>query len=212
MAAGRVAGRIQPVLVHAVFLGMQPEPAARAQHLLHDLFHRHLGTEVVVDHRQRDAGVDPGGREEGEVLLVERAPVAAMDEHHAAAVALARGEEVDRLPRLIAVAQVEMARHGAARALRGLAPASEVLRVVGDQVAVVVLTSEDRAIGSVHPRFSRQSPIASWPGRSENENKTASPLDSSCNGAHEGTTKVSRGSKSNLSFPITAVPWPSTTE
>src|SRR2546427_8800848 len=88
---------VQPVLVYAVLLGMQPQPAARAQHLAHDLLHRHLRAEVVVHHRERDAGVDPGWGQEREVPLVERAPVAAVDEHHAGAVALRSEEHTSEL-------------------------------------------------------------------------------------------------------------------
>ena len=66
--------------------------------------------------------------------------------------------------------------------------------------------------GAFIPRFSRHRPIASWPGRSEKENSTVSSFASSCSGVQDGTTKVSRGSKSKLSPPIVALPVPSTTE
>ena len=67
------------------------------------------------------------------VLLVERAPVAPMNEHHAAAVALARRENVHGLPGRIAVAQVEVAGHGRAGVPGVARPALEVALVIRDQ-------------------------------------------------------------------------------
>src|SRR5881394_3190108 len=99
-----------------------------------------------------------------------------------------------------------MARHRRACALRAFRPAREVLRMVRDQLAVVVELAE------VHPRFSLHRPIASWPGRSENENSTVSPLVAILTGTQDGTTKVSRGSKAKLSVPMVTWPPPSTTE
>src|SRR2546427_9052620 len=164
---------------------------------------------VVVHHRERDAGVDPGGGQEREVLLVERAPVAAVDEHHAGAVALARREEIERLARHVAVAALEIAGHGAARAHRALAPAREELRMLRHQLAVVVFPAE--RIRRVHPRFSLHSPMASCPGRSENENSTVAPFASNRSGVQEGATKVSRASYSKVSSPTCTRPSPSTT-
>src|SRR2546423_13141594 len=212
MPARGMAADVQPVLVHAVILGMPPEPATRAQHLLHDVVHRNLRTEVVIDHGQRYAAVDQGRRKEGEITLVERAPVAAVDEHEAAAVAFARREEVHRLARHVAVAQIQVAGHRAARTRRGFLPTREVLSVVRNQLAVVVFLVQEKLARRVHPRFSLHSPIASCPGRSEKEKSTVWSLASISSGAQEGTTNVSRGSKSNRSAPIFALPAPSTTE
>ena len=169
-----------------------------------------LRAEVVVDHRERHAGVDPGGREEGEVLLVERAPVAAVDEHHAAAVALARREEVDGLAR--------HARRSAGRGgrswccARAPKPRPSARSTAGDRepargccTAWRGAPCRERSSIPPHHFLSRHSPMASWPGRSEKENSTVSPFASSCSGAQDGTTKVSRGSNSNFSFPMTAV-------
>src|SRR5207344_1212669 len=209
----RMAGNVQPPAVDAELLGVQPQPAAGAQHLPHDLVDRHLRAEVVVHHRDGDAGLDPRRREEREVLLVERAPVAAVDEHHARAVAAARRKEVDRLPRHVAIAAVELAVERGTGARRGIRPAREVLRVVGHQRPVVVLRFEARLVEDhAHARCSRHSPIASWPGRSENENSTVSSFASSSSGTHEGTTKASRGPNSKDSPPALARPRPSTTE
>src|SRR5262245_58137230 len=143
------------------------------------------------------------------VLLVERAPVAAVDEHQTGAVALGRREQVELLPRHLAVGQVELRAQRAARVRRRLGPAREELRVIGNQLAVVVELAEGRALRSVHPRFSLNRPMASWPGRSENENSTVSLRASSSSGIHDGTTKMSRGSKSKLCPAIFARPPPS---
>src|SRR5688572_23580018 len=207
-----MAGDVQPVLVHAVLLGVQPQPAARAQHLAHDRLHADARAQVVVHHGERNAGVDQGRRQEREVLLVEGAPVAAVNEHQAAAVALARREKIDGLAGLLAVGAVEVARHGGARPRGGLGPARHELRVLGDQLAVVVQLAEGRLLWRVHPRFSLHSPIASCPGRSEKEKSTVSSLASSTSGYQEGTTNVSRGSKEYRSWPMVTLPVPSTTE
>ena len=93
-----------------------------------------------------------------------------------------------------------------ARLLRALRPAREILRVVRNQLAVVIELAE------VHPRFSFHSPMASCPGRSENENSTVSLVVWMLTGTQDGATKVSRGSKSNVSAPMVTRPPPSTTE
>src|SRR6185295_4205887 len=131
-------------------------------------------------------------------------------EHHAAAVALARRKDVDRFAGLVAVAAIEVAGHRRAGARRRLRPARQVLRMVLDQDAVVVLARKER--GVVHPRLSRQMPSASCAGRSENENSTHSGSPSRRSGCHDGTTNVSFGSKSKTASPIRARPLPSTTE
>jgi len=86
------------------------------------------------------------------------------------------------------------------------AQAREVLRMVGNQLAVVVELAEDHFVRRVHPRFSLHKPIASWPGRSEKEKSTVSPDVCTLTGTHDGTTNVSRGSNSKLSVPIGDAP------
>ncbi len=213
MAAGRVACHVESVLVHAVVLGVQPEPAARAQYLPNDLLHADLRAQVVVDDGERDAAVDQGRGEIGEIALVERTPVAAMDEHEAATVAFASREQVHRFSQHVAVAQVQVRSHPVTRQLRFLGPAREVLPMIGNELPVVVQARKlGRVDGSHPPRRSRQSPIASCPGRSENENRTHSLCVWKLTGIQEGTTKVSRGSNSNFLPPMPTVPAPSTTE
>src|SRR5258706_267706 len=95
-------------------------PAPGMQHLAHDALDGTLGEEVVMDHRERDARIAPRRREKGKVLLVERPPVAAMDENEAGAVALARRKEIDRFAGRVAVAALQIAAECRARLLRAL--------------------------------------------------------------------------------------------
>ena len=87
------------------------EPGHRGAHLADQLVHVDGRDEGVVDDRHEDAGGLERARDEAEVLLVERTPVAAVDEDvdRPGTVTLWQ-EHVERLPGVRAVAKVEPGR------------------------------------------------------------------------------------------------------
>jgi hypothetical protein len=90
-----------------------------------------------------------GRREPREHRLVERSPVAAVDEDERAA-RRERGKEVDAVPRIGPVRHVDLALEGAAHVRGILLPAREEGGMLGHQRAVVVLALDEivgRAMG-----------------------------------------------------------------
>ena len=175
---------------------------------------RDARAQVVVDDRERHAGVDPGRREEGEVLLVERAPVAAVDEHHAAAVALARGEDVDALAGLLAVARGRGSRSWCcARAPKPRPSARSTADGRGPARGCCTRRLR-KLVRRVHPLlFAPQAHALPAPGRSEKENSTA--LDPRLAAATDARTarRTCRAARTrNSAPPMRTRPLPSTTE
>ena len=126
------------------------QPAGRGMDLGDDAVEALLRREGVADERDVDApGERPFG-DEGEQLLRAVLPVAAVDEHEHRAVA-PRGEVVDAVALVLAVAQVHAFRvlrpqPGAARF-----PVGDDLRAVLDRGAVVVRGIQRRSVhASVH--------------------------------------------------------------
>src|SRR5581483_3753742 len=124
------------------------EPCDRGAHPPDQLVHVDRREEAVVDHGDEGAERLERAGHEAEVGLVERHPVAAVDEEvdGRRAAALRRQEEVDRLPGPGPVTEVEPDRQRGPgpRALRG--PARQVLGVAGDLAAVVVLAIQRLAV------------------------------------------------------------------
>ena len=109
MAAGRVAGYVDPFGIAVVLGDVLVDPDDRAPHLVDDVCYAHLRAEIVIgqhygsasrDHRPGDVGVD---------VLVKRAPVATVNEHvHRCALARG-GKDIERLPWRVPVRHVDLA-------------------------------------------------------------------------------------------------------
>ena len=85
-------------------------PGHRAAALVDDRRDRHVGTQVVVDDGDGEAGGDERGCDERVIGLVERAPVAAVNEQQRSARGSGGQEQIQRFLRPAAVAQVAQRR------------------------------------------------------------------------------------------------------
>ena len=94
--------------------------ATARRHCVDDRRDRHVGAQVVIDDRDRVASRHERPGDEREVALVERPPVAAVQEHERSARVARRQEQVERLLRARSVAQVELRRERRARLRRRL--------------------------------------------------------------------------------------------
>ncbi|MNN36491.1 hypothetical protein D3C81_1503900 [compost metagenome] len=141
-------GGEQPMRVMPQLAGLPVQPRHAAQHLPHDVGHRHRRHQRIVDHGHRHAQRRQHAGDETVVALVERAVVAAVDEHqqrrrHAVICHGRRREIVQRLilrmPRArIGIAQVRDQATAPAHPRRPFAPARHMRRVVRHVGAVVV--------------------------------------------------------------------------
>jgi hypothetical protein len=138
-----VSGDEEALGIAAEARGMPVHPGDRGAALAHQFVHVDGGDERVVDdHGGRARGTE-GARDEAEVGLVERAPIAAVDEHlDRRGAGPRREEDVERLRGRRPVGEVEPAREIPPRrgALAGIA--GEVRRGVGHLAAVVVFPIE----------------------------------------------------------------------
>ena len=97
------------------------EPRHRRAHLPDELVHVDRGNERVVDDGDEHRGRLESARDEAEVLLVERPPVAAVDEHVDGPGTATLGEEhVERLAGLGSVPEVQA--RGSVSRVRALSP------------------------------------------------------------------------------------------
>ena len=96
MGTGGMPGHHDAAPVDAELRHVAVKPSHRAQHLPHHFLDRGCRGEAVVGHGHGDSGADEGRREEGKIPLVQRAPVAAMDENQQRRVRHASGVEVER--------------------------------------------------------------------------------------------------------------------
>ena len=132
MSAGRVAGDVQPVVRRAEVAAVAVQPRPGLEDLAHDVLHGHGGTQRIVDHRHGNAGFGERARNERVLALVQRAPIAAMDEHQQPAARTFGAEHVELFHRVAAVGQVQVALQSGTGLFGALAPAFEVLGVFGN--------------------------------------------------------------------------------
>ncbi len=150
MSSGRMTGEQQPLGRNAVSRAVGAKPPDGFARLLDDARNPDRGAQVVVHHGDADPALDPRIGDERMVTLVERAPVAAVDEQERAA-RLARREQVDGLswPRPIAHVQARLEALARSRAVGG--PAREPLRVIRERRPVVVLALDEFRRERAHP-------------------------------------------------------------
>ena len=143
MPARRVPADDDAVGVRAVRGAFAREPRHRAPGLVDDRRDRHVGAQVVIDDRDRVAARHERRRDEGKIALVEHPPVAAVEEQERAFRARRRQEEVQRLLRAGAEAQVQLGRQRRPRLRRSLGEMREPARVVRNRGAVVVAALDE---------------------------------------------------------------------
>jgi len=146
MAAGRMAAADDAAAVEVIARRMAVQPCMRPQHLPDQRFHRHRGDERIVGDRHADAGFDQWRSQPREVRLVERAPIAAVQEHEERRSRRGRRKEVELLGRRVAVGDVAEHRGAAAHRGRLVGPAREDAGGVGDRRAGVVFAIEPGGI------------------------------------------------------------------
>jgi hypothetical protein len=81
VAAGGMPADDNPLGVRAVPVALARDPRDGATAFVDDRRDGHGRAKIVVDHRHRVAARDERPRDEREIALVERAPVAAVQEH-----------------------------------------------------------------------------------------------------------------------------------
>ena len=142
MAARRMAGQMNPRPVTTQRWQFAVKKTQRRADIRGDCRHPLRRRKPVAQHRHSD----PGGNEQrcdmAEMLLVQRLPVAAMNEGQHRCVALRGRKEIQPLPRIIAIGQVEIdgempARLGAARR-----PAVDIGGMIRHHRPVVILGIE----------------------------------------------------------------------
>ena len=103
MPAGRVAVDQHP-LPEAL-----PQEHAGAPDLLDDVADGDDRTQIIARHRDGDAAAVEAARHVAEIRWIERAPIAAMDEdRQRSRLARLRQEEIERLPRRVAIGEAEL--------------------------------------------------------------------------------------------------------
>jgi hypothetical protein len=121
-------------------------PGHGVPHLAHDLVHGHTGSERIVDHGHGMPGLNQRRRDKAEVLLVEELPVAPMDADAHGRIGRLRRKPVQRLPRRLAVGQVQAVRQGTPYGRALAIPAVEMVLEVEDLGAQVVLRVQPRLV------------------------------------------------------------------
>ena len=104
------------------------QPRTGTPHLRDDLHQCRCGEQPIVDHRNRDARTDIRRGNPGEVVLVERSPVTAMQEYQQRIRSPRRREEIQPLGRRRAIGQIEASPHSCAHLPRVPLPAREEVR------------------------------------------------------------------------------------
>jgi hypothetical protein len=131
------------------------QPGTGTPHLRDDLHHRGGGGQPVVDHRNRNARSNILGCNPGEVILVERPPVAAVHEYQQRIRSPPRREQIQPLGGCRAVSQVQASPHVCAHLLRVLLPSREEageLRHLGPGVVFPIQKLSFRCPGLHDPR------------------------------------------------------------
>ncbi len=142
VTAGRVAAGDDARPVELVARGVAVQPGMRGQGLAHDRVESGVRRQRVVRNRHADAGGDQRRRDPREIALVERAPVAAVQEHEQWRVRRGCGKEVEPLGRRRSVGKVVETRAAPPHRRRFVGPALQDRGCVGDRRAGVVLAIE----------------------------------------------------------------------
>ena len=104
------------------------QPAERLQLLADDVFNRRLRRQSVIRQRDRDSMLQQRRRDPGKVRLVERTPVAAMNEDQKRRIAVVRVKNIEPLHIERAVLKIDLARAHPARRGALFSPARKDLR------------------------------------------------------------------------------------
>ena len=134
MARHEQAARVGPVGA-----GVPVEPLDRAQHLQGDGLQAGRRRQIVVQHRDTDAARHEGRGHPGEMVLVQAAPVAAVDEHQQRRIGFGRGKEVQALARAASVGEVIPPDRRFSGRLRAAAPTRQDVGDFRNHRPVVVL-------------------------------------------------------------------------
>src|SRR5689334_879557 len=130
--------------------GPLPEPDRECRDVVDDVGQSDFGAQPIIGNGDGDPmQLEPAG-DMAELRLVQRSPVAAMDEHHDPAAGIVLGvEDIAGLERVPAIGKVELAPHAGTECRGIAAPAIDDRLVVGDASAVVVLPVEIHGAGTM---------------------------------------------------------------
>jgi len=131
---------------------MPPHPKDGAAHLIDDGFDGDRRAQRVVDDGHRQPGLDERVGDEAGIGLVERLPIAAVNEQMKGRARSSCGKQVQRFRRRRPVGNVENAARAFAESLGAGLPCREDGRMLGDSGPDVVVPLEGRVEDHGRPR------------------------------------------------------------